>query len=263
MASGLTKPEIVRIVNRYIGVTGGYLGDFSYRTHADFYPEYCDLDIDPYELAGTTRERFIHILSSANPRDQAAIVEGVLSRFPAGSEPQRTPDLAEQLRSLAARCRNEGHVASPSLPETQFSVREALADAETLLEQRGAISGLDRIHTAFHGYLRGVCSDAGVVVDESMTIATLFKLIREQHPKFDTNGPHGDQIKKTLRSLGAAVDALGPARNRGSLAHPNEDLLGPVEAMLFINTMRTLLHYVSAKLGADDRSDLSETQDSR
>ena len=37
MPSGLTDGEITRIVNRYIGVSGGYLGDFSYRTHVDFY----------------------------------------------------------------------------------------------------------------------------------------------------------------------------------------------------------------------------------
>lgn len=40
--SGLTDPEIVRIVNRYIGVEGGYLGlpeRFTVRTHADFYAE--------------------------------------------------------------------------------------------------------------------------------------------------------------------------------------------------------------------------------
>jgi hypothetical protein len=48
--AGLTRLEIMRIVNRYIGVSGGYLGDFSYRTHADFYPEYCDLGINPYEV---------------------------------------------------------------------------------------------------------------------------------------------------------------------------------------------------------------------
>ena len=43
----LTRQEVLKVVNRYIGVDGGYLGDFSYRTHADFYPEYCDLDTDP------------------------------------------------------------------------------------------------------------------------------------------------------------------------------------------------------------------------
>jgi hypothetical protein len=29
---------VVRVVNDYIGVSGGYLGDFTYRTHQEFYP---------------------------------------------------------------------------------------------------------------------------------------------------------------------------------------------------------------------------------
>ncbi len=79
--SGLTDREITRIVNRYIGVSGGYLGDFCYGSHADFYPEYCDMDINPYAYEGTTRERFIAILSSREPRDQARILRGVLDAF--------------------------------------------------------------------------------------------------------------------------------------------------------------------------------------
>jgi hypothetical protein len=35
-APGLTGGEIIRIVNRYIGVSGGYLADLSYRTHSEF-----------------------------------------------------------------------------------------------------------------------------------------------------------------------------------------------------------------------------------
>jgi hypothetical protein len=31
----LTPQEAMKVVNRYIGVEGGYLGDFSYRTHAE------------------------------------------------------------------------------------------------------------------------------------------------------------------------------------------------------------------------------------
>jgi hypothetical protein len=46
---GLSHREVIRIVNRYIGVEGGYLGDFSYRTHEEFYLEYCDLDINPFD----------------------------------------------------------------------------------------------------------------------------------------------------------------------------------------------------------------------
>jgi hypothetical protein len=65
---------VTRLVNRYIGVQGGYLGDFTFRTHADFYPEDWDLQINPYDFDGTTRERFIEILSTRTARDQARVV---------------------------------------------------------------------------------------------------------------------------------------------------------------------------------------------
>lgn len=64
---GLKKSEINKLVYRYIGVSGGYLGDFSYRSHNEFYIE-LDLDVDPYKYNGTTRERFIKILSETHLR---------------------------------------------------------------------------------------------------------------------------------------------------------------------------------------------------
>ena len=76
----LTREEINKLVNRYIGVEGGYLGDFSYRTHHDFYLNF-DLDIDPYNYEGTTRERFIQILLEHSCDLQARILEGILNRF--------------------------------------------------------------------------------------------------------------------------------------------------------------------------------------
>ena len=72
----LTRVEINKLVNRYIGVNGGYLGDFSYQKHHDFYLD-LDLDIDPFNYDGTTRERFIKILSENPPNVQARILEGI------------------------------------------------------------------------------------------------------------------------------------------------------------------------------------------
>ena len=37
MAGLLELRDIKFVVNQWIGVNGGYLGDFSYRTHVDFY----------------------------------------------------------------------------------------------------------------------------------------------------------------------------------------------------------------------------------
>ena len=33
----MTRPEIYSVVNDYIGVDQGYLRDFTYRTHREFY----------------------------------------------------------------------------------------------------------------------------------------------------------------------------------------------------------------------------------
>lgn len=71
MPDGMTDHEITRLVNRYIGVSGGYLGlpeRFSYRTHGDFYSEYCDLEVSFEGHEGTTRETFMSILASL-PRE--------------------------------------------------------------------------------------------------------------------------------------------------------------------------------------------------
>jgi len=52
----LSARDVEFVTRKWIGVSGGYLGDFSYRTHHEFYPDYCGIeDIDPYKLEGTTR----------------------------------------------------------------------------------------------------------------------------------------------------------------------------------------------------------------
>ncbi|MBL8190572.1 MAG: toll/interleukin-1 receptor domain-containing protein [Acidobacteria bacterium] len=100
----LTKLEINKLVSHYIGVYGGYLGDFSYKKHYDFYVE-LDLDIDPNTYEGTTRERFIKILSEGTPSVQARILEGILNRYPIGSSELRTHERHDEIAGWIARLR--------------------------------------------------------------------------------------------------------------------------------------------------------------
>lgn len=78
----LKKSEILKLVNDYIGVSAGYLGDFSYNSHREFYPYYCDLDINPDDYEGSTRNRFIKILESSDPITQSKIIKGILTKYP-------------------------------------------------------------------------------------------------------------------------------------------------------------------------------------
>jgi hypothetical protein len=139
-------------------------------------------------------------------------------------------------------------VAAPALQITSDVVERALADAAHIIHSQGAVSGIDRVHTAFHAYLHAVCKHSSITAPEDSSITQLFKLIREQHPAFQKIGPRAEDISRILRATASILDALNPLRNRASLAHPNEELLDEPEAMLVINSIRTLLHYLDQKL---------------
>ncbi len=245
----LTRPEVYKVVNDYIGVTpDGYLTGFSYRSHDEFYPYFCDLDIDVNaHRPGTTRTVFTHILQEANAEDQAKILKGVLSKFPSDSSKKREK-LAPEIQAMLSRLEGTPAVSSPRPKITTATVERAITDAETLIQKSGATSGVDRVHTALHGYLIAACDVAKIPYAQDPDLTQLIKLLRQHHPKLQNAGPRAQDITQVLRSMGAILDALNPVRNRASVAHPNASLLEQAEAMLVVNAARTILHYLDAKL---------------
>lgn len=246
----LTEQEVLRLVNRYIGVEGGYLADFSYRTHTDFYPEYCGIyDIFPDELQGTTRQRFITILTSQSPDRQAKILRGVLERFPADTEvrQQFKPTVDQWIRSLEG----QPAVTSPAPVASASSVvKQALIDAENLIRTSGPASAVDRVHTALHGHMNALCAQAGIQLPDRPTLQVAVKRLRENHPALIPTGPRADEVSRVLYSMAGTLDALTTLRNNASTAHPNEVLLGDHEALLAINAARTIFSYIDAKVHA-------------
>lgn len=250
---GLKTSEIHWVVNSYIGVSEGYLGDFSYRTHREFYAAHCDLEIDPEAFPGkTTREKFLSILGAAQPRDQGAILRGIAHKYPVGSERLRTEEAYKTLLGLAKRCTDLATVDTPTPTLASELVRHALQDATTLLDQRGPVSALDRVHTALHAYLKAACSRSGIETVEQATITNLLKQLRQQHPCFHEGGQHNEAVTRILQSLSNVVDSLNALRNQGSLAHPNSRLATHDEALLAINATRTVIQYLDAKFSKED-----------
>ena len=201
MSTGLSNREVMIIVNRYIGVEGGYLGDFSYRTHAEFYTLYCDLDIDPNEIEGTTRERFISLISTQSPKNQAKIIKGVLERFPLDAENKpktRTQKLHDELLETASRLETGEGVSAVSLQTSYEVVLQALQDAELLLSKSNASSGIDRLFTALQGYMEFILGEANIPYKENASIASLYKNLRDNHSAFHTSGHRVQEIRKIL-----------------------------------------------------------------
>lgn len=250
-APGMAKRDIMRLVNRYIGVSGGYLGDFSYRTHAEFYPEYCGIEIALNEHTGTTRERFIKILSSLPARDQAKVVRGVIERFPIGEGPaSRDAAYRDELVALAQRLESGQRVSGTTPKTTSDVVRRAIADADSLLGTSGPISAVDRIHTALHGYVLSICDAATIPYPADASLTAAFKLLRTNHPKFAGVSAQSKEIERILFASATIFDAMNPVRNQASVAHPNPSLLSEAEAHLVIDVGRTLLNYLDAKISS-------------
>jgi hypothetical protein len=169
-SQGLTAPEIIRVVNRYIGFSGGYLGlpdRFTHASHADFYAEYCDLAVDLSPFEGTTRETFIAALSSLPPRGQAKVLRGVIERFPPDQNggPDTRHGAHAEVLTLIERLESGPLIESQTPQITSEVVLRALQDAENLIsnESSGPTSAVDRVHTVLHGYLIAVCDGAGIV----------------------------------------------------------------------------------------------------
>ena len=244
----LSPRQIHRLVNGYIGVSGGYLGDFGYRSHSEFYMG-LDLDIDPDSMPGTTRERFIRIVNESTPDTQSKIIRGILERYPVGTSEGRTQGLHDELDRLASELAgNPQFVSTPVVSSPGETMREAIKDAEVLLQGRGAEHAVDRIHTAAHAYLRDLCNEAGIEFDRLDTARRLMTRLIEQHPILRELGIRSEEMKRTLRPLVSVIDALGTSRNNATLAHPNETILGPAEAQLSINAAFTVVTYIEQRL---------------
>lgn len=138
-------------------------------------------------------------------------------------------------------------VAQPALSVKSVIVERALHEAATLIETHGAASGVDRVHTALHGYLIAISEQAGLNGPTDATLTQLWKLLRKSHPALQITGPRADDVGRIAQALATVVDALNPVRNMASAAHPNERLSDP-EAMLVVNAVRTILYYVDSRL---------------
>lgn len=142
-------------------------------------------------------------------------------------------------------------VPPPSPEITSTAVDEALADAEQLISSRGPLSAVDRVHTAFHGYLRAVAARSGLTVGDDASITRLFKHLREEHPTIQDFGHRGEDAFRMLMGMATVLDSLNTIRNQASRAHPTESTLEESEAMLAINAARSLLHYLDEKIVYD------------
>jgi hypothetical protein len=195
---------------------------------------YAHVPLDPYlELAGMEHE----------PQSRTHFGQIARAMAETDSEVRFIAAALDQSATL------EPAAVTAPVPAIMSDVLEqALAEVERSLAERRPATGVDRVHTAFHAYLLGLVRDAGLPTGADPGITDLLRTLRQSHPALQPTGPQSADITRVLQAQATIVHSLNPLRNRASMAHPTDALLGDAEAMLVINSVRTLLHYIDTKL---------------
>lgn len=258
--SKLGSVEVNSVVS-YIGGNGGYLGNFSYTSHANFYPSICGLDINPNDYSGTTRERFIKILSESNSQDQSKILLGILEKYPlerfeemlqegfiTQNEFNNKENLHVKITQWITQLQGELIEQSELKLDTEF-VKEVLQQADTLITNHSYSSAVDRAHTAIHGYLKALCDEQNITfTEQNVKIQDMWGKLKAEHPSFNIDiREHQRPINQTVNAIGKFLENMNDIRNRHGFSHPNEDILEENEARFIINLSRVLLFYIDSK----------------
>ena len=159
-------------------------------------------------------------------------------------------DTDTHVRFIAAALGEDVEPMSVEAPAPSISsdvLEQALMDVERSLSEGRPATGIDRIHTAFHTYLRNLAREADLGLQDA-GMPELFKTLRQCHPALQPMGPRTADLTRILNAMATVIDALNPLRNKASLAHPAEELLPDAEAMLVINAVRTILHYIEKRV---------------
>ena len=123
------------------------------------------------------------------------------------------------------------------------AISKAIEDAEIFMSDGKYDSAFDRVHTAFHGYLRKKLDDLGESYEESDTLNQLYNKLHSYVSTNITTDISG-LIKTTLRSASGVINSINELRNRHSLAHPNESIISIREAQLCIRLVKELSDYI-------------------
>lgn len=124
-------------------------------------------------------------------------------------------------------------------------IEKAVADAEMFMGEGKYDSAFDRIHTAFHGYLRKILENKQVEYEESDTLSQLYTKLHSKIEEEICDPEIAELVKKTIRSASGVITAINDIRNRHSLSHPNQSIIEKREAEFVIHIVKDVSDYIA------------------
>lgn len=241
----LTNTE-KRQFERLLGMSSGYVLDFSNRTFAEFVMD--STGRDPYDAKydhGSSKANRLRGFWAEEPnRIVGKLMTDMLEYAATRVGGDRDPALRAQCERTVARLLQDNPVQELDAlvavgNERDFEiVAKAVRDAIDCDELE---AGLDRLHTFVVKYVRSLCDGRGITIDRDKPLHSLFG----EYVKHLRQGGHleSEMTARILKSSISTLEAFNDVRNNQSLAHDNP-ILGYEEALLIFNHVAASIRFL-------------------
>lgn len=246
--SDLTAIE-KRKLERALGMSGGYVLNFSNRTFAEFFLDCSGIDIYTarYDYHGDSKANHMRAFWEQEGNYLVGKALGLLFEewdgFRSSSSLEEPPEECLRIvrRLQASAPVPEIGAVSPNIEDESFdtlarSVRDAISRNEPE-------AGLDRLHTFLVKYFRVLCSKRGIETGRDKPLHSLVgeyvrALKREDLIQSETT-------ERILKSTISILEAFNRVRNEQSFAHDNE-VLNHEESLLIFGHVTSSIRFVEA-----------------
>lgn len=247
--SDLTAKER-RALEAFLGMSSGYVLNFSDRTYARFFTEEVDRNIDDPRFRIQSGSKAWRMRAFWDQEDNWVVTKCLaallnLARdedWPAVSDEKLVTGYQAVLSRISAGQPVADLAAIAGEPDDRDFDAVAKAAREAI-EKNQPEAGLDRLHTFVVKFFRKLCDDHDLKLGRNVPLNGLVgayvKLLREK-------GKIGsDMAERILKSSIAHFEAFNHVRNNHSMAHDNT-ILGYDEALLIYSHVASTVRFIKA-----------------
>lgn len=237
-----------RKIERDLGMSSGYVLDFSNRTFDEFFLDVLSIDIydKKYDYAsGSKANRMRAFWDLESNHVVAQVLQALLQGWDEYSGYNAKPP-SDEFSKIIQRLKSSAPVPEigairPNAEEKDFevlakSVRESIEKNEPEV-------GLDRLHTFLIKYFRNLCEKHGVGIEKEKP---LHSLVGGYIKAIKSKGLiESDITERILKSTISVMEAFNKIRNDHSFAHDN-DVLNYHESLLIFGHVTSSVRFVEA-----------------
>ena len=235
-----------RKLERCLGMSSGYVLDFTNRTFDEFFVDILGIEIydDKYDFASGSKANRMRAFWDIEPNHIVArALEALVDDWDEYANYRAEPPTDAFLKVIK-RLKNSAPVPDISAirPNAEEKGFETLAKAvRESIEKNEPEAGLDRLHTFLIKYFRNLCQKHGVTIEKEKP---LHSLVGEYIKAIKTKGIiESDITERILKSTISIMEAFNKVRNDHSFAHDNK-VLNYNESLLIFGHVTSSVRFI-------------------